>query len=67
MSGREAVGERVVLSPAGLPDVAGVEGVVDLADAANLGVRTDAAMYRFTRGSFAAGIGRHLFGADAAS
>ena len=64
LTGREAVGQPVVLSPAGLP---AVEGVVDLADAANLGVRTDAAMLRFTRGFFASGIGHHLFGADAAA
>ncbi|MGI9822919.1 SRPBCC family protein [Agromyces sp. Marseille-Q5079] len=64
VSGREAAGRRVVLSPAGLP---AVDGVVDLADAANLGVRTDDAMYRFTRGFFAAGVGHHLFGADAAT
>ncbi|MGH3703108.1 MAG: SRPBCC family protein [Agromyces sp.] len=59
-SGDESPGDTVVLTPSRMPAVA---GVVDLADAESLGVRTDDGLYRFYRGYYASGVGHHLFDA----
>jgi hypothetical protein len=62
-----AAGDRVRLTPAGLEPI---EGVVDYAAHAFLGVRTSDALYRFygrDAWGWPAGVGHHLFadGADA--
>ena len=63
-TGTEAPGDRVVLTPTGLP---AIEGVVDWATRDTLGVRSTDALYRFYRGYYAAGVGHHLFSSSAGS
>ena len=60
LRGASTVGDRVVLSPAGLPRI---EGVVDYRSPSFLGVRSDDAMYRFMHidGNGTVGLGHHLF------
>ena len=55
-----AEGDRVHLTPEGLP---AIDGVVDEVSASFLGVRTDDALYRFIRGyEGTVMVGHHLFG-----
>jgi len=54
-----AVGDRVVLTPTGLPPI---DGVVDHVAPDAVGVRSEDGLYRFFRGYFASGVGHHLFG-----
>jgi len=59
LSGPVALGERVRLTPAGLPPL---DGVVDYLSPSFLGVRTDDGLYRFMHTFDASvGLGHHIF------
>src|SRR5687768_17488811 len=59
LSGPVALGDRVRLTPEGLPPL---EGVVDYLSPSFLGVRTDDGLYRFMHTfDAAAGLGHHIF------
>jgi hypothetical protein len=58
VSGTEAIGDTVRLTPSGL---APIQGIVDSVTWETLGVRSADALYRFYRGFYAAGVGHHLF------
>ncbi|MFC7550855.1 SRPBCC domain-containing protein [Plantactinospora sp. GCM10030261] len=64
VSGDVAVGDRVRLTPAGLPPI---DGVVDYATPEFLGVRTSDALYRWygrDAWGWPVGLAHHLFGPD---
>ena len=62
LEGPVAVGDRVRLTPEGLPPL---DGVVDHRSPSFLGVRTDDGIYRFIHGfDGTVGLGHHLFGGD---
>jgi hypothetical protein len=63
ISGEVVQGDRVRLTPAGLP---AIEGVADYVAPGFLGVRTGDGLYRFMRGALGTVvIGQHIFTDDA--